>query len=1484
MKIGSVLLFSILVSMVLWGMPVTAQTPQDLSQKDDILSGGGAFLLGGRSSQQAAIGTAEQWAPRPHLPASALPPGVRRRVPLDYSTIQAAIDASVNGDTVLVSESTYYENLRYRGKAITVASLYAIDGDPSHIPLTIIDGSTPAHPDTGSVVSFIDGEDTTSVLCGFTIRGGTGTIQSGWGVWYRKGGGIFLSNSGGRIMHNTVTRNRVTHPVGSVGGGICASGTLSYLPDVVLEANQIIDNCVQPGQTGTNWSGGGGAGLYGVRARIVGNIFERDSALGSPGAEGGAIDFVAGFPGGPMPGACLCKNIFRSNVVTGTQEGAVGAGVLVGWTADVTISENLFENNIGSSVFGWAQGGGLCVTDQDTTGYGRKVISKNRFLNNHLSHGGASAECGAGIYLFKTLATLDGNLIADNSADGNGGGIGAYRTSFRLENNIVTGNTTPTSAAGLSATYSPQVGTEQVIVNNTIVANQAGYYGGGLSVGGSGANVALLNNIVWGNTALNYAQIYASGTAARVDYCDVQGGWTGVGNINANPAFEAGGFAIGVTSPCIGAGRDTITALPFADYYGHPRPQPVGSQPDIGAIESSQAEPFTNVRCVPQDYATIQAAIDAATPGDLVLVDHGTYLEHILINKTQILVASRYILDADTSHIPLTIIDGSGPHNPDSGSTVTFCSPADTTSVLCGFTVTGGTGTSDSILGVGIRAGGGIFVKAGAWIRHNHIQGNHVVTGPLAAWGGGIEALLDSLDYIIIENNHITDNLDSVTGSAQGSYGGGIDVNGIDPGGGSGRIVGNTISGNTSVTQASTMNAWGGGISLYNADFLVSGNIISRNSARAPNCTAYQSWGGGVMTYTVGLRFLNNRVTDNIVDSPGGGRGGGISVTTESTGGLRDALLSGNYIASNTAVGGIARGGGVYVLDDRPRLENNAILGNRAAYGGAVGVSRINTDGVRAEVEAPGQKARVLQNRVRDQEQILPAPALINNTIAYNRATTGLGGAVWSGGAWSPIVINSIAWGDTCTQEIYLVSSAIGVHYSDIQGGYPGTANINVPPQFAAGEFSLSDTSPCLGTGIDSISLGGLWYVTPDHCMMGSLRPSPSWSAPDMGACESGLASPFARIACAPESFIAGAANGDSSVAMLTIGNYGGTPLNWSIATTPAGTKALSWLSVNPSSGSTPPGGEIQVTVTMRAVLPAGSIQQGSLTISSNDSTSGSRTLPVSLSVLRILSVQIEPAWNMLSVPFVAADYRKAELFPSASSPAYRYLPGSGYATKDTLENSYGYWLRFPTAETRTLAGFPIDADTFAVQAGWNLVGSISLEVPVDSIRSIPGGMVTSPFFGYTPGGYAVTGTILPLRGYWVKVTQAGSLVLAAYPPPLARIQIRPTGELPPPPPGELTGKTAADLPKETALDQNFPNPFNPVTKIQYAIPVGTYGRTSLQVFDLLGREVATLVNEPKEPGVYTVQWDASGVGSGVYFYRLTAGAFTATKRMMLVK
>jgi len=90
------------------------------------------------------------------------------------------------------------------------------------------------------------------------------------------------------------------------------------------------------------------------------------------------------------------------------------------------------------------------------------------------------------------------------------------------------------------------------------------------------------------------------------------------------------------------------------------------------------------------------------------------------------------------------------------------------------------------------------------------------------------------------------------------------------------------------------------------------------------------------------------------------------------------------------------------------------------------------------------------------------------------------------------------------------------------------------------------------------------------------------------------------------------------------------------------------------------------------------------------------------------------------------------------------------------------------------------------------------------------------------------------------------------------------------------------EIPGQFSLSQNYPNPFNPATKIDFAIPVN--GFVSIKVYDMLGRETASIVNQDMKAGIYTVDFDGTNYASGVYFYKLITGDFVITKKMVLVK
>ncbi len=352
------------------------------------------------------------------------------------------------------------------------------------------------------------------------------------------------------------------------------------------------------------------------------------------------------------------------------------------------------------------------------------------------------------------------------------------------------------------------------------------------------------------------------------------------------------------------------------------------------------------------------------------------------------------------------------------------------------------------------------------------------------------------------------------------------------------------------------------------------------------------------------------------------------------------------------------------------------------------------------------------------------------------------------------------------------------------------------------------------------------------------------------------------------------------------------------------------------------------------------------------------------------VSVSVAEGWNIVSVPLEAADMTVNGLFPTASSNAFGFT-SSGYFQTDELVNGDGYWLKFDSAEDIPVEGSPV-AGNLPVDEGWNLVGPFDYEVTVSGITSIPAGIISGLFFGYN-AGYTQADVLEPGKGYWVKTTAQGELVLNN-PAKIAPSVTKETGyllvqdaaghsskiycgradfitaEMPPLPPqgifdarlesgnigveasandlivissavypvtisarntsvnlrdgvnGQMINATISDgdkivisdnsisrlvisgseIPVDYALDQNYPNPFNPATTISFSLPVREH--VTINVYNMLGQKAATLVNEIRDAGNYNITFDASDLSSGVYFYSINAGSFSATKKMILMK
>ncbi|HPF12281.1 MAG TPA: hypothetical protein PKW08_06760 [Flavobacteriaceae bacterium] len=230
-------------------------------------------------------------------------------VPADYPTIQEAIDAASTGDVIIVANGTYYENIDFMGKDITVTSNYAFSGDLNDILTTIIDGSQPTDPDIGSCVSFKNGETNDAIIQGFTITGGSGTktFNPSDNAYFRTGGGILINESAPTIKYNIIKDN----------------------------------HCIA--EAGVSGAGGGGIRMGFGQPVVTNNIIKNNSG----GYAGGMMIAYCG-------GATIKNNLIAYNLATGSFDG--GGGVYVDWEA-VTLENNTIVYNHSGN-----KGGGLITT------------------------------------------------------------------------------------------------------------------------------------------------------------------------------------------------------------------------------------------------------------------------------------------------------------------------------------------------------------------------------------------------------------------------------------------------------------------------------------------------------------------------------------------------------------------------------------------------------------------------------------------------------------------------------------------------------------------------------------------------------------------------------------------------------------------------------------------------------------------------------------------------------------------------------------------------------------------------------------------------------------------------------------------------------------------------------------------------------------------------------------------------------------------
>jgi hypothetical protein len=489
------------------------------------------------------------------IPALAFPAVIY--VPDDYPTIQEAIDAAAHGDTVIVKPGTYVENIDFLGKPITVMSEHGAD-------VTVIDGGK-----NGSVVTIKGGVRGDTVLEGFTITNGTGTYYPDHSSGsYLKGGGILCKMASPTVIHCIIKLNEALN-----GAGMSNDFSSPTLIGCIFESNSAEKH---------------GGGMHN---------WDRSSPT-LKGCEFIENISVGGYGGG-MYNRALSEPTLEYCLFSGNRAHSIGGGMYNQDSSPILTNCDFISNRAYSSLSGW--GGGLVNDDSSPT------LTECRFIGNFANYE------GGGIYNIACQSIMQNCTFINNQSD-EGGGVfnGSSAKPQLIDCVFIENHVSDRGAAVFNAEYS-----QASLINCIFSKNKAHWFGGAIynhmaspvftnctfsgnwvvqHYGGamynrySESQPILTNCILWGNSP---DEIYSYEGTPDVSYCDIQGGYPGISNIDADPLFVDHAdydYHIAFNSPCRGSG-DNSAVTELYDFEGDPRIYQ--GTVDIGADEF-----YTHLYCM----------------------------------------------------------------------------------------------------------------------------------------------------------------------------------------------------------------------------------------------------------------------------------------------------------------------------------------------------------------------------------------------------------------------------------------------------------------------------------------------------------------------------------------------------------------------------------------------------------------------------------------------------------------------------------------------------------------------------------------------------------------------------------------------------------------------------------------------------------------------------------------------------------------------